>query len=125
MATPLRSDAQFQILYFAHHQYWEEAGMRGNLFIKYIKLSAILVMALGALILSQIGSAQQEIPTAAGKPRRSPPIYNPYPPGILPPDLESELDRVRSELNSIFNQALEQWRALSPPTLTGQPPILQ
>jgi cytochrome c peroxidase len=99
--------------------------MRGNLFIKYIKLSAILVMALGALILSQIGSAQQEIPTAAGKPRRSPPIYNPYPPGILPPDLESELDRVRSELNSIFNQALEEWRAFSPPTLTGQPPILQ
>jgi cytochrome c peroxidase len=100
--------------------------MRGILLIKSIKLSAILGMVLGALILSQIGSAQKEIPTAAGKPRpTNSPIYNPYPPGILPPDLVPEIERVRRELNTIFNQALEEWRELSPPTLTGQPPILQ
>jgi cytochrome c peroxidase len=99
--------------------------MRGIQLVKSIKLSAIIVLVLGALILSQIGSAQQEIPRAAGKSRQSPPIYNPYPPGILPPDLGSELERVRREINSIFNQALEEWLAFSPPTLTGQPPILQ
>src|SRR3984893_10283794 len=51
--------------------------------------------------------------------------YNPYPSGILPPDLVSEIARVRREVNFIFNQALGEWRALPPPTLTGQPPTLQ
>src|SRR6266404_1163744 len=54
-----------------------------------------------------------------------PPIYNPYPPGILPADLDSEIARVRREVVSIENEALAQWRALLPPTLTGQPPTLQ
>src|SRR5712672_211342 len=52
------------------------------------------------------------------------PAYNPYPPGILPPDLESELLRVRREVQTIFNRYLAEWRALTPPTLTGQPPTL-
>jgi cytochrome c peroxidase len=51
--------------------------------------------------------------------------YNPYPPGILPPDLVSEIARVRREVVTIENEALTQWRALPPPTLTGQPPTLQ
>src|SRR6266436_2132375 len=54
-----------------------------------------------------------------------PPTYNPYPPGILPPDLVSEIERVRREVRFIFEQALAQWRALPPPNLTGQPPTLQ
>src|ERR1700676_1921504 len=51
--------------------------------------------------------------------------YNPYPPGILPPDIVSETARVRREIQGIFNQALAEWQALTPPTLTGQPPTLQ
>jgi cytochrome c peroxidase len=51
--------------------------------------------------------------------------YNPYPPGILPSDLNSEIARVRREVQGIFNQALGEWQALTPPTLTGQPPTLQ
>ena len=51
--------------------------------------------------------------------------YNPYPTGILPPDLVSEIARVRREIVTIENEALAQWRALPPPTLTGQPPTLQ
>jgi len=51
--------------------------------------------------------------------------YNPYPTGILPPDLTSEIARVRREVATIENEALAQWRALPPPTLTGQPPTLQ
>src|SRR5258706_6281201 len=52
-------------------------------------------------------------------------VYNPYPAGILPPDLVSEIARVRREVVTIENEALAQWRALTPPTLTGQPPTLQ
>jgi cytochrome c peroxidase len=52
-------------------------------------------------------------------------IYNPYPPGILPTDLESEIDRVRREVNHIFQQALQEWHALPTPNLTGQPPTLE
>ena len=52
------------------------------------------------------------------------PAYNPYPPGILPPDLESELLRVRREVQTIFQRYAAELRALTPPTLTGQPPTL-
>jgi cytochrome c peroxidase len=53
------------------------------------------------------------------------PPYNPYPPGILPADIDSEIARVRREVAFIFNQALAEWHALPPPNLTGQPPTLQ
>jgi hypothetical protein len=52
-------------------------------------------------------------------------IYNPYPPGILPPDLDSELARVLGEVDGIEQEALAQLSALPPPVLTGQPPTLQ
>jgi cytochrome c peroxidase len=51
--------------------------------------------------------------------------YNPYPPGILPPDLPTEIARVRREVNGIFQQAVAEWQALPPLTATGQPPIFQ
>src|SRR6266850_5157384 len=53
-----------------------------------------------------------------------PPLYNPYPPGILPADLVAEIARVRREVQGIFLQALEEFVALTPPTMTGQPPTL-
>ena len=57
-------------------------------------------------------------------------VYNPYPPGILPADLDSEIERVRSEIRGIENEALAQFRALPPLTLSntqgvGNPPTLQ
>jgi cytochrome c peroxidase len=52
-------------------------------------------------------------------------IYNPYPPGILPADLVSEIARVRREVAFIEAEAIAQWQALTPPVLTGQPPTLQ
>jgi cytochrome c peroxidase len=52
-------------------------------------------------------------------------LYNPYPPGILPPDLNPEIERVLREVRVVENRALARWAALTPPTLTGQPPILQ
>ena len=52
-------------------------------------------------------------------------VYNPYPPGILPTDINSELARVLREVNFIEAEAMREWHALPPPTLTGNPPILQ
>jgi len=59
-----------------------------------------------------------------GKHETPPPPYNPYPFGILPPDLTSELARVEREVDFIESEALAQLRALTPPTLTNQPPLL-
>jgi cytochrome c peroxidase len=55
---------------------------------------------------------------------RARPPYNPYPRGILPFDLEPELDRVRREVRFIFNQALAESRALPPLTRTSNPPTI-
>ena len=52
----------------------------------------------------------------------SPPSYNPYPPGILPADLEAETQRVRREVQLLFQQALAEATALPPSVVTGQPP---
>src|SRR6266404_87142 len=58
-------------------------------------------------------------------PTPQPAVYNPYPPGILPSDLNSEIARVLREVDFIEARALARWHNLSPPTLTGQPPTLQ
>jgi cytochrome c peroxidase len=52
-------------------------------------------------------------------------IYNPYPPGILPSNITTELARVLQEVNFIETEAIGQWQALPPLTLAGNPPILQ
>src|SRR3989449_281775 len=101
--------------------------MNRRALIALLRTSFIVVLALmvapQALPAQKGGSAQKE---GQGKKKESPPPdYNPYPPGILPADLQSELDRVSREVNLIFQQALAQWRALPPPNLTGQPPTLQ
>ncbi|HET8922460.1 MAG TPA: hypothetical protein VFN26_05625, partial [Candidatus Acidoferrum sp.] len=51
--------------------------------------------------------------------------YNPYPPGILPSDLNPEIERVRRELRVLEGRGLARWRALPPPILRGQPQALQ
>jgi cytochrome c peroxidase len=83
---------------------------RATLFCMLFACAAIV----GALVLFSPGVVAQ-----------SPPPYNPYPPGILPSDLVSEIARVRREVASIEAEAIAQWNALPPPTLTGQPPTLQ
>src|ERR1700730_4210801 len=52
-------------------------------------------------------------------------IYDPYPPGILPPDLNSEIARGLREIDIIEARAIARLQALTAPILTGQPPILQ
>jgi hypothetical protein len=79
-----------------------------------------------ALIAIFVGSHALSAQDESGKKKnKKPTAYNPYPAGILPPDLDSEIARVRREVNFIENEAIGQWGALTPPTLTGQPPTLQ
>jgi cytochrome c peroxidase len=75
-------------------------------------------MVLGALFIFRGLLAQTEIIQPAQ-------VYNPYPPGILPADLNMELARVLREIDVIEERAIERWHNLTPPVLTGQPPILQ
>jgi hypothetical protein len=75
---------------------------------------------LGLLVLPNATMAQT---AAASNPQSADlsskfPIYDPYPPGILPRDLNSELTRVLREVDFIEERALAQWRALTPPVLT-------
>jgi cytochrome c peroxidase len=58
-------------------------------------------------------------------PPPSPPVYNPYPPGILPADINTEEQRVEGEIHGIFEEAIGQFQALPPLTPTGNPPIIQ
>jgi cytochrome c peroxidase len=51
--------------------------------------------------------------------------YNPYPPGVLPSDLSSEVARVQREADLLESRALARWKGLGRPILTGQPPVLQ
>src|SRR6266566_4481776 len=63
--------------------------------------------------------------SAQSAPALSDPVYNPYPPGILPANLSSEIARVLAEVDFVESRAITRWHNLTPPTLTGQPPILQ
>ena len=56
---------------------------------------------------------------------QTPPPYNPYPSGILPANLDSEIARVRNEVQTVFGRYFAEWQALTPtPTYMGNPPIL-
>jgi len=80
-------------------------------------------MLAALIIISQIVSGQPD--TIEDETIQAAPVYNPYPPGILPPDLNAEINRVLREIDVIEARALAQWHALPKPTLTGQPPTLQ
>src|SRR3989449_376919 len=89
-------------------------------------LRTFAIVALALSVAPQPVRAQKAAPVKAAPAKETPPTpYNPYPPGILPADLDSELERVLREINVIYQQAVAEWRALPPPNLTGQPPTLQ
>ena len=85
-------------------------------------VTIICAVGLGA-ISALSGSAQQNAQNK--KPPPPTPIYNPYPPGILPNDLNPEIERVLREIDVIEARTIARWHALPPPNLTNQPPIFQ
>ncbi|TMP90951.1 MAG: hypothetical protein E6L08_12120 [Verrucomicrobia bacterium] len=90
-----------------------------------IRLFTACLMVLGALFIFR-GLLAQSQTSQIDTPQATPvPIYNPYPPGILPADLNSEINRVLREIASIENRAITRWHNLPPPIVTGQPPVLK
>ena len=84
---------------------------------------AAFATVLGILSVPHAASAQLDQPFPAYNPY--PPLPGSVPPTVLPPDLQSELLRVRSEVQTIFGRYFAEWQALTPmPTLAGNPPIL-
>jgi cytochrome c peroxidase len=66
------------------------------------KISAICsTIAVTLFTSAWLMSAQNGAQEAKAAPAVTPPIYNPYPPGILPPDLDSEILRVLREVDFI------------------------
>ena len=95
--------------------------MRTTVFSTVLVFLAVVV---GVCVMPRAALAQTAAAQSDSFPK-PPPDYNPYPPGILPSDLNSELARVSREVDVIEARALAQWKALTPPVLTGQPPTLQ
>src|SRR5215469_1718151 len=87
-----------------------------------LMLSGMLALLIASGLLSVNISADDD----ANKARDVQPTpYNPYPPGILPADLDTEIARVRREVQLIFNQAVTEWHALPPVKFAGLPPAIQ
>jgi cytochrome c peroxidase len=87
---------------------------------RLMALAVVFVMIVIAMSISAHIVRRQKERAAAG----SAPVYNPYPPGIIPSDLNAETARVLREVDVIEDRALSRWHALQPPRLTGQPPVL-
>jgi cytochrome c peroxidase len=88
---------------------------------RLIALAVVLVVIVTAIFISaHLFRGHREGPAAG-----SAPLYDPYPPGILPSDLNAEIIRVQREVDFIEDQAFARWKALGQPILTGQPPVLQ
>jgi cytochrome c peroxidase len=85
--------------------------------LKIVTVALLFVMAISVSLSGTKLLAQSAAPAA--------PVYNPYPPGILPSDLPSELARVLREIDGIEHEAIKQWKAIPPPVVSGQPPIFQ
>src|SRR5260370_18541567 len=83
-----------------------------------VSMLVICAALIGALLLSYCPAAAQDHNTPV-------PPYNPYPPGILPGDLNSEIERVLREVDVVESRALARWHASQPPILSGQPPNFQ
>jgi cytochrome c peroxidase len=83
---------------------------------------AIMAVVVGCVLALVMALAKRKVSPSGSALSVS--VYNPYPPGILPPDLDSEIARVLREVDVIEDRALTRWHTLQPPVLAGQPPVL-
>src|SRR5258708_6301997 len=94
--------------------------MRFSMIRRMLAIVAVVVVC-GLVLLMAL--ANRKVPPRSG-PALSDAVYNPYPAGILPSDLSSEIDRVQREVEVMEGRALARWHGLQPPILKGQPPVL-
>src|SRR3982074_1334989 len=85
-----------------------------------LAIVAVVVVCVLALLMTL---AKRKVSPRSGS-ALSDSVYNPYPPGILPSNLNSEIGRVLREVDVIEDRALARWHTLQPPILAGQPPVL-
>ena len=73
-----------------------------------LRLTIISVVVLFVLALCMLGSGRKvSAQNAASSPSS---VYNPYPPGILPPNLNSEISRVLAEVDFLKAERRTRWR---------------
>jgi len=97
--------------------------MRGRRLLVLVIAAVVATLPISTrLTPAQNGATQTQKSTREETPPR---LYNPYPPGIVPSNLNSEIERVLREVDLVEGRALARWHALRPPILTGQPPTLQ
>ena len=98
--------------------------------IRLVPLSVVCAIVIATLFISpKPTSAKKPMgppgppSTPPGKPiaTPSPTLYNPYPPGILPADLDSEIMRVQREITGIESEAMGEAATLPPPMFTSNP----
>jgi cytochrome c peroxidase len=77
--------------------------------------------AMGLFGLSNLASEEQKPSPQAPL---TPKAYDPYPAGIVPSNLNDEIQRVRREVQQAYSRALKEWRDLGPVTRKGNPPII-
>jgi len=75
--------------------------------MKERRLVALLILCVGVAVTLLISTQLKGAAPAQGKhdPDTPPPIYNPYPQGILPSDIDSEIARVIREVDNIEAEA--------------------
>src|ERR1700752_68012 len=92
---------------------------------RYMRLKKTLLVA-STVCLIALGYAV----ITYGQQNSSPAVYNPYPPGILPTNLDSETARVLREIDVIEARAIKRWHSLPLPTRMPErpgpnPPVLK
>src|SRR5579885_2052803 len=86
--------------------------------------NAWLILLAGCTAVAGIVAVLRACPGTDGTAPSGFPTYSPYPPGLIPADIESETLRVQREIDHIEQEAMAEWRALPKPVLDGNPPIL-
>jgi hypothetical protein len=92
-----------------------ELGINLRLDQRYIQMHRI-TFAAAWLVVATIWDVSAQNHQEAGT---NPTIYFPYPSGLMPEDLQPEIDRVNREVDQIFQETLARSRALPAPQLAG------
>lgn len=94
-----------------------------TIFWRFVTMRAGCGLALALVLVTPFEDAHAQN-ASAGEESLNSKVYLPYPPGILPPDLTAEIERVRSEVSEAFRRAMADWRAMDPPKPDGNPMVL-
>ncbi|MEO1089727.1 MAG: cytochrome c peroxidase [Pseudomonadota bacterium] len=91
--------------------------MTSELSIDWRGLTVLVGLSLAGTALVVPADAQTASPEAPAERQ----LYDPYPPGILPADLATEVERVRRETQVAFDRAMTEWEDLASARGDGGP----